>query len=140
MILRLFKIAVEKNRLIIVALSFNPVKMTLLLLVLVIYSSLSCTDAVVYYISADPITSATCVDNSNATLRPCYSLQQLGNGTGLLVNKTSVKLRLLSGMHILSEDCSLLLSNIEEIEISPWYQQQKELIKCHTGPSNISRN
>ena len=119
------------------ALSFNPVKMTILLLVLVISSFLSCTDAVVYYISENPITNnATCVDNSNATLRPCYSLQQLSNGNGLLVNKTSITLHLLSGIHELRKDCTLLLSNIEEIEISPWNQQQ-ELIKCHTG-ANIT--
>ena len=111
--------------------------MSLLLLVLVIFGSLPCSDTVVYYISVDPITSATCVDNSNATLRPCYSLQQLSNGNGLLVNKTSITLRLLPGTHVLSKDCTLLLSNIGEVEISPWNQQQKELIKCYTG-ANIT--
>ena len=115
----------------IAALSLIFVKMDVQLLVLVISSFLPCSDAVVYYISADPITSDTCVDNSNATLRPCYSLQQLSNGNGLLVNKTSITLLLLSGTHVLPEDCTLLLSDIGEVEISPWNQQQEELIKCH---------
>ena len=63
-----------------------------------------------------------CVDSSNATLRPCYSLQQLSNGNGLLINKTSIALRLMSGMHKLPKDCTLLLSDIKEVEISPWNQ------------------
>ena len=106
-------------------------------LLLLLFSFLSFSDGVVYYISADCATSDTCVDSSNATLRPCYSLQQLSNGNGLLVNKTSITLRLLSGTHILPENCTLLLSNVGEVEISPWNQQQKELIKCYTG-ANIT--
>ena len=107
--------------------------MALLLLVLVIFGFLPCSDAVVYYISADPITSDACVNSSNATLRPCYSLQQLSNGNGLLINKTSIALRLMSGMHKLPKDCTLLLSDIKEVEISPWNQQQKGIIECHGG-------
>ena len=114
--------------------SCSIVKMSLLLLLL---SLIPCSDAVVYYISADLITDDTCVDNSNATLGPCYSLHQLCNGNGLLVNKASITLHLLSGIHVLPEDCSLLLSEIAEAEISPWNQQQKEFIECHTG-ANIT--
>ena len=83
--------------------------MSLLLLFFVISIFLPCSDALAYYISADPITSDIC---NNTSSSPCYSLQQLGNGNGLLVNKTNISLRLLSGTHVLSENSTLLLSNV----------------------------
>ncbi len=86
-----------------------------------------------YYISPDPVTNETC-NASGSTLRPCYSLQQLSYGSGLLLNKSAVTLHFLSGIHVLSQNHSLMLSDINEVEIAPWNQQQKELIdvECHS--------
>ena len=91
-----------------------------------------CSDALTYYISPDPVTNGTCNDSGSATLRPCYSFQQLSIWNGLLFNKSAITLLLLSGTHVLPESHTLILSDIREVEISPWKQQQEELIECHS--------
>ena len=114
--------------------------MNLLLLVIVSLDFFLCSDALEYFISPDPVTNETCNNSGSAALRPCYSLQQLSIGNGLLFNKGTITLLLLSGTHILPENHTLMLSNIRKVEIFPWNQQQEELIECRSQTNIVFQN
>lgn len=111
-------------------------RMNLLLLVLLSFSFLLCCDTEVYHISPEPVANKTCSDGVTP-LTPCYSLQQLSNGNKLLLNKSVVVLYLLPGTHVLPANHTLTFSDIHQAEISPWNQQQEELIQCASQLFNI---
>ncbi len=107
---------------------------------LVISSFFLHSDAVIYYVSADPVANDTCNTSGNITLRPCYSLQQLSNRSGLLFNKSSITLLLLSGTHELPKNHILKLFRVKEVVISPWNHEQEVLINCHSTKKIVFQN
>lgn len=110
------------------------------LVFIVIYFSLfSCCGTEIYYIFQGTVANKTCSVNNGTSLSPCYSLQQLcEDKSELLINKSAVTLILLSGRHVLPENYTLTLSDINEVEISPWNLQ--EVIECHAQTGILFHN
>ena len=119
--------------------------MNFLLLITVVSVMCSRSDAqMTYYISPYSTTNETCSDESGSggvILRPCYSLQQLGNDNELIFHKSAITLFFLSGTHKLPKNYTLLLSDVKKVELSPWNKKQEELaiitILCHPQQTNI---
>jgi hypothetical protein len=85
-------------------------------------------DAISYYVSPDGIANETCTSNESASLRPCYTLQQLSIEKTFLSDRSFIRMLLLPGKHVTNH--TLAASNVMKLEILPWYPEERVTIQC----------
>ncbi len=91
----------------------------------------------VYYITPHIVTRGTCIVNG-AILTPCYTLPQLIDDEILSSsNESSVALVLLPGTHVIPETLTFNGSNLFELVIRPWNEQQEVVIECQVEANLI---
>lgn len=95
---------------------------------------IECSSAAVYYITPD---HGNCTVNGTV-LGPCYTLEQLINDD--VLNEMSLELLLLPGTHLIPGNQTLILSNLSELAMSPFSEDQQPLIKCQSGAKIALKN
>ena len=90
--------------------------------VLLVLASISYSNALLYYVSSDPVENGTCTANGSIALTPCYSFDDLFNNETLLSHKTvPVKIFLLSAKYTPLQNFTA--HNVGQLEILSWNQQ-----------------
>lgn len=95
-------------------------------LLLFISSCLELHAVDIYYISSDAQNSSCTVNGT--VLHPCYSLDQLSNGSQLLANRIAVTLLLAQSPHVLQGDY-ISAANLTELRLLPWNTEEVS-IQC----------
>ena len=101
-------------------------------LVLLSLCCFTSSKARVYYIIASNYGS--CITVNGTTLSPCYTLHQLINDEVLSsTNESSVALLFLPGTHLISEHQTLSTSNLSNVIIHPWDEEEEVSVECQLG-------
>ena len=94
----------------------------------------------VYYVVPYPVNDSDCFGNGTI-LSPCYTFEQfIEDEVSSTLNVNSVVFYLMSGTHVMPENQTLEIRDLNELVIRPWNKQEEVMIKCQLNAALIFRD